>query len=115
VREAACRLGFDLEEHRSTELSQELVDWADTVVVMNPTQQRKLLEIFGPPSKGCVPLGWYLDPMIESIPDLGFIRGDSPEFDRVVGMIKDATENLAKCLKPKTSTGSPKSSRSARS
>jgi hypothetical protein len=86
---------------------------------MNPTQYDRLtgsfLVAFSNPSQRCYGLGQHLEPAVTSIPDLGFIRGGTPEFDRVVGMIKDATENLAKCLKPKPSTGSPKSSRLVRS
>jgi protein-tyrosine-phosphatase len=114
VREAARRLGFDLETHRSTELSQELVDWADYVILMNPTQLDRLAGgFFLPHDQKQTVLGRYLSQCVEGIPDLGFIRGGTPEFDRVVSMIKDATENLAKCLKPKPSTKSLRSSRSA--
>ena len=100
IREVAARMGYDISEHRSTQLSQELVDWAHKVVVMNPTQQRKLEEMFGKltSKRTYVLLGEYYEPLVASIPDLGFISAGTDEFDRVVGMIKKASENLAKCL-----------------
>ncbi len=115
VREAARRLGFDLEGHRSTELSQELVDWADWILVMNPTQLDRLAGGFSLPHEGKQGLlGNYFDQRVESIPDLGFIRGGTPGFDAVVGMIQDASENFAQCLMSKPSIKSPKSSSSVK-
>lgn len=115
VREAARGFGFDLEDHRSVEVSRELMDWASYVVVMNPTQLDKLTGLFGPAKRERrVLLGSYLNFMVQSIPDLGFINGSSPEFGRVVSMIKDATTNLAECLKPNANIKSLKSSSSAR-
>jgi protein-tyrosine phosphatase len=99
VREVARRLGFDLEGHRSTELSRELIDWADIVVVMNPTQQDRLAGRFVIDDWEPHLLGQYLYPDVDSIPDLGFIRGNTPEFERVVRMIEEACKGLARWVR----------------
>ena len=101
VRDEATRLGFDLGEHRSVQIVQALGDWASIIVVMNPTQLEKINTMFGVSNRHKL-LGSYLTPKVDAIPDLGFISAGSPDFERVVGMIKDATGNLAECLKPKS-------------
>ena len=109
VRDAARELGFNLEDHRSVEVSQELMSWAQFVIVMNPTQLQKLTELFGVSNRPHrALLGSYLDRAVPSIPDLGFINLTSPDFGRVVGMIRDATGKVAECLKPRPNTQSRK-------
>ncbi len=101
VRDVAKRLGFDLEDHRSTQLVASHGDWADIIIAMSPTHLEKLSHMFGA-STHIKLLGDFLEPRVGSIPDLGFISPGMPEFPRVVGMIKEATGNLAEWLKTKS-------------
>lgn len=101
VRESAKALGFDLEDHRSTEVGLDLMVWAEYVLVMNPTQLDKLEAFDRVRGQQRRLLGSYLDQIVTSIPDLGFINPAIPEFDRVVGMIQQATTKFAECLEPK--------------
>lgn len=97
VREAAAKLGLDIESHYSTEISQPLLQWATHVLLMNDVHWKKLRLRYGR-RLGQVQalLGSFLDPQVMSIPDLAFIKQHTPEFDRVVGMIGDACDNFAK-------------------
>lgn len=110
VRDIAKTLGFDLEAHRSVQVNPVLIEWADVIAVMNPTQLEKLMELFPKVVAGQnrVLLGSCLPERVYSIPDLGFINPRDKLFDDVVGMIRDATAGFAaECLK-KQNTSSPK-------
>ena len=97
IRDAAHRLGFDLEAHRSTMVDIPLMDWADVVVLMNPTHQLKLAMRFGNNRKGqmWVLLGHFANPQKDSVPDPAFISPQNPKFAEVVRMIVVASNALA--------------------
>lgn len=44
---AAGRHGLSLEEHASTPLSPDLVEWADLILAMGPSHLRRVLELGG--------------------------------------------------------------------
>lgn len=98
VREAAKKLGLDLEEHRSQIVTQEIVNWAELIVLMNDSHVERL-------RKDCVlsarvttvKLGYYAQPAVPSIKDLAFLQGR--EFDAGVEVIQTAVAGLAKELK----------------
>ena len=44
---AAQRHGLDLREHRSREVDEELIDWADLILVMSPSHLVRLAQLGG--------------------------------------------------------------------
>ena len=84
MRRSAVKYGFDLEQHRTTPISRELVEWADVVVAMgNP--HRKWVENNCPDLTGKVQQ-W-------DIPDPHF-DGDSEACDRCLVAIRDKVDEF---------------------
>jgi protein-tyrosine-phosphatase len=97
VRKVAKTLGVDLEGHRSQLVTQELVNWAELVVLMNLSHVDRLTRTYPKPARQAwVRLGQYADPRVDSIPDLAFLQGKA--FDDTVALIQVATANLSKEL-----------------
>lgn len=95
MRDVMAAVGYDLEEHRSTLLTQELVDWADVVVFMD-RGNRKRLEPFDLEAVELHCLGSFAEPKVERIPDPAFMARGSEEFAATVALIMKASSNLAK-------------------
>ena len=76
ARRAALRHGLSLEEHRSTPLSRELVEWAQIVLAMGPAHLR-VVEGTGGEGKGVL-LGAYAVEDQEGIGELDHLAVPDP-------------------------------------
>lgn len=100
MRDAAIELGLNLERHRSTAISQELLRWAQIVIYMdggNKARLEAMLDEAGDFTTELRCLGEFADPPVGRIPDPAFIKR-GPEFHDVVLLIYRASEALGKKL-----------------
>ena len=67
--DAMRELGFDLRAHRSTPLSQELADWADHIVVMQPEHWGFVEELAPEAAKGLIAMWEYIEPEATHVVD----------------------------------------------
>ena len=97
MREAALDRGYNLDEHRTHEVTREDLEWADRVIYMDQGNYKRLvqrLDVEGlEVDRSC--LAAWTQPLQERIPDPNFYRGSSPEFQAVVDMIIQASKNFA--------------------
>ena len=91
MREAMAERGYDLERHRSQLISQQLVDWAEVVVLMDGGNLKRFTELFPAHVHKVVKLAEHDDPPATRIPDPNYMRKDDPKFDAVVSQIVRCT------------------------
>lgn len=98
AQQSALRRGIDMSSHRSRQVTEELVQSTDLVIVMDRGQQRQLADRFAR-RDGILVLG-DLDPMPI---DTRTIRDpfDQPDeiFDSVYDRIERCVDALAQCLR----------------
>lgn len=105
------RYGINLEKHRSQPFTDSLFNWADAIVYMDGGNLKRIWDFYEvchkkDPTIGdprLIPLGDYcLGGARHKIPDPAFMRRGSEDFNNVVGMIYDATQQLARklCAEP---------------
>ena len=91
ARHVAAMRGLNLEDHASQLLTQEMVQWADLIVVMDLHQGRRLEREYGASARRIVMLG-DLDP---GLPD----RRDIPDpLDRSESFFNRTYERMDRCL-----------------
>lgn len=96
--DAAARRGIDLSDHRSSPLTPDLVRSADLIVVMEPGQQRQVLERFGRSARDVIVLG-DLDPaplQARTIRDP--VNQPSEVFEQSYTRIERCVQELARIL-----------------
>jgi len=96
--DAAARRGIDLSNHRSSLLTPDLVESADLLVVMEPAQQRQVLERFGRSARDVIVLG-DLDPapiLARTIRDP--VNQPSDVFEESYTRIERCVQELARIL-----------------
>ena len=100
MRIAAAREGYNLEEHRSTLITQELIKWSDLIVYMDGGNYKRLKEMLNGdmPKTTVACLGQWSLPHRDRIADPNFLKADSPEFNAIVSQIIEASRNLAEEL-----------------
>lgn len=101
MRDAAAALGYNLEAHRSQPISDELLEWADTVIFMDGGNYKRLkaLRHDGPGAgKQWVSLGSFNKPWISRIPDPNFMKRGSDEFNEVADVIIACSRAAARKL-----------------
>jgi protein-tyrosine phosphatase len=92
---AARRHGYSLESHQSSELTRELVDWADRVFAMTPGHlhqvlllggqgKAELLGAYGTSPEGVIPKGGEAQP---SVPDP--FGGDDQVYEETFLVLED--------------------------
>jgi protein-tyrosine-phosphatase len=91
ARQVAAARGLNLEEHASQLLSQEMVQWADLIVVMDLEQSRRLEREYGAPAHRIVILG-DLDPDLPGRRDIPDPLGTSESF------FERTYERMDRCL-----------------
>jgi len=102
IRDAGMEMGLNLEDHRSQQVTCEMVEDADLVIYMdggNLKRLQKLMEhrtLYYPSKSRC--LGEFADPPVSRIPDPGFQRRGSDEFHNTVTLILQASLNLVKMI-----------------
>jgi protein-tyrosine-phosphatase len=98
MREAAARLGYDLEPHRSRAITEDDLEWADAVLFMDGGNYKRLTRIRPSPGPGkqWVSLGSFIG--LSRIADPNFMKTGSNEFNHVVREIEQATKACAKKL-----------------
>lgn len=87
MRRAMKARGYDLEEHRTTKCTPELLEWADTIIVMDARNESDVQELM--PAGVQVQtqrLGSYLSPET-SIPDPCWTKENDPKFGATVDAI----------------------------
>lgn len=90
---------YDLEDHRSQVVTQELIDWADLVVYMDGGNLKRLTSQFAFGAGHHIAcLAEWDSPPEKRIPDPGFMARGSEEFLETVGQIVRCSRNLAKYL-----------------
>jgi len=96
MREAALALGYDLAGHRSKLVTQELVTWADRVILMDLANAKRFVAAgLQKPNDQVHLLGEWATPKRVRVPDPAFMKAEGPEFTAVVQLIEQAT--LAMC------------------
>lgn len=97
VREYAASAGYNLEAHRSLQIIQEDVDWADVILYMDGGNLKRLQKLAGSESK-TVCLGSMIG--LSRISDPNFLpRG--PELERVLQQVIDASLEFCRQRKEK--------------
>lgn len=99
MRDAALELGINLEEHRSTAISEELLRWAQVIVYMDQGNYKRLSAMVDElivSGYQMTSLGSYAS--VGRIPDPAFIARGTREFHDVVQLIDRASRSLAKDL-----------------
>jgi len=93
MRDTMAVYGYDLLEHKPQLVTQELVDWADQVVIMDGGNRKRFYALFPHDTDKLYCLA---DVVAKTrIPDPAFMRKDSKEFHDVVGLIVGASLVLA--------------------
>lgn len=69
MTDAMRELGFDLREHRSQQVTVELLEWADRIVVMEPRHAEVLSERYGVPRDEITELWGFLDVATDEVAD----------------------------------------------
>lgn len=100
MRDAAGANGYDLDEHRSQVVTDELLLWADRVVYMDGGNRRRLDEALMniPKAMGLICLAEWSELYEKRIPDPAFMRQDSREFGEVVTGIISASLRLREAM-----------------
>lgn len=99
MREAMAARGYNLETHRSSIVTRELAEWAETIVVMGNSDFERLIPIAGRDLVNfkCTKLANWDIPQVSRIHDPGFLpRG--PKFDAIVDQVVRCSQNLARDL-----------------
>lgn len=97
---AAARHGLDLADHRSQPVTAAIARTADLVVVMEPNQQRTVMERFGRRAQDVIMLG-DLDPLpVESRTIHDPVNDGREVFDRVYERIARCVRELVTLLAP---------------
>jgi protein-tyrosine-phosphatase len=91
ARRVAATRGLDLEEHASQLVTQEMVQWADLIVAMDPGQGMRLEREYGAPARRIVILG-DLDPGLPGRRDIPDPLGASESF------FEQTYERMDRCL-----------------
>lgn len=98
MRDAAMELGYNLEEHRSQLLDEELYLWADKIIIMDGGNEKRFVQftVDNPHLEMNCPykLGHFLESPKDRIPDPAFIKRGTKEFHDVVLMIEEASKKL---------------------
>lgn len=96
MRDAALELGFNLEAHRSTAITAELLSWADAVIFMDQGNYKRAKAI--EEQTGIRVKALYCLASFEGksrIPDPAFIARGTQEFHDVVKLIHDCSISAA--------------------
>jgi protein-tyrosine-phosphatase len=88
-------LNLDLHHHRSKVVTEGMLEEANLIVLMTPKHRRNIITC---PAEKTTLLGHHLDPPRDTIPDPNYLAKDSPEFDRALQMVVDATNGLIRYL-----------------
>lgn len=98
--------GIDLSEHRSTEVTAEMLKTAEWILYMDGGQRKRLErlwtengleELRGSVVNFCEPLAYYLEPPAEKIADPMFAGNkDDPRFIAIMHHLIAAAENFVK-------------------
>lgn len=97
MREALIDLGYDrawVETHRSQLVNKSLIAQKRVVFYFDDGNMSRLLKAAPKYRRKYVCLAEFLTPPAKRIPDPGFMKADSPDFERVVEMIVAACNGL---------------------
>lgn len=101
MRDAAMARGYNLEEHRSTLISKELIDWADLVFYMDGGNLKRLTNFlcsWEDIACNAIPLGMYASPEVTRIPDPAFMKRGSVEFEDTVDLIENSAVGFSRFM-----------------
>lgn len=100
-RAMACRgYGHDMDLHVPRLVTREDAEWADVVVLMGGGNRRRWERLFPDLCDDLVMLGHLVGR--QNIPDPGFMRSGSVEFEHTVDVVIEASLALAENLEKKT-------------
>ena len=97
MREAAGARGFDLEQHRSTLITHDLISWADVILYMDGGNKRRLCEklcSWGDLTVSGDCLGRWADTPRKRIADPAFMPKASAEFAETVDLLIECSFNF---------------------
>ena len=83
MRDMMAEEGYSLEGHRSKTVTQDMVDWADKVVIMDGGNLKRFLRLFGDDDHKLLKLGEYHNPPKTRIPDPGYMPRGSEELGEI--------------------------------
>ena len=98
MRDAMGNRGYDLSGHRSQLVTQSLVEWAQSIIIMDNPNERRFRELFPWPyqTKKLIRLGSVRK--LNRIPDPGYMKRDSDEFNAVVDLIIKCSREIGGAL-----------------
>lgn len=103
VREALKEIGYEIPlTRRSQGLTKKMADWADKVLVMRPSQWQQFRRKFPMHTRKCFLFGRYIDPPIQRVPDLMFLKGVTHR--HALRLIESGVKNLIRMGRENEST-----------
>ena len=101
TREAMTRRGYNLELHRSVQVNEEMVKWAEWIVTMDEGNRSKLHKKYGEVAMTkAIRLGHWADPPIPRISDPLYMQRGA-RFEAVIDLIIQCSKRLGNYLTEK--------------
>lgn len=102
VRDVAATYNLDLSQHRSQQVTKEMIDWADKIIIMDGGNKSRFYTRYHykPERSKLLELGSVAG--LKRIPDPAFMRRDSDQLKQTVKLIIDCSNKLADQLLTET-------------